>query len=262
MKHHHHPLEKGDIFHLPVNMARPTQFSVGMISVDCKKRGVEEAHEKGELHDFLCQEGHLVPIVIGPGGEFFLTDHHHLSSAVWRADIPGDEKRVYGYVIQDWSDKEGDEFWRAMIENNYTWLYDDKGDGPLNPHILPKSIGDILNDPYRTLSRWLRDCGCYTKDILKDRKKPICEEEKFLPEGHAKAFFIEFRWANFLRQNVRLELKHEDFSQTCATMPYSPLYLSREAEALEKAFSIVVDLIGCHALHEVTYDKHGCLAKK
>lgn len=262
MKHHHHPLAKGDIFRLPVNQAHPTQFSVGMISADCKKRRVEEAHEAGKLHEFLCQEGHLVPVVIGPGQTFYLTDHHHLSAAVWRANIPEEEKRVHAYVLNDWSDKEDHLFWREMIENNLTWLNDDKGDGPLNPQLLPKTISDVLNDPYRTLSRWLRDCGCYTKDELKDKTKLVCEEEKFLPESHAKAFFIEFRWADFLRQNVKLELKHEDFSRTCATMPYSPLYLSNEAAALEKAFSIVVDLIGCHQLRNVTYDKHGCLVNK
>ncbi|MBF0162835.1 MAG: ParB/Srx family N-terminal domain-containing protein [Magnetococcales bacterium] len=164
MKHAHHPLEVGDIFVLPVAKARPTQFSIGLVSVDCKKRQVEETFASGRMDDFLRQEGRLVPVVIGPGDELFITDHHHLSTAVWRADIPEESKHVYGYILQDWSEKHPDLFWREMIENNLTWLYDDKGDGPLNPHLLPRSIGHILNDPYRTLSRWLRDCGCYTKD--------------------------------------------------------------------------------------------------
>ncbi len=257
----HHRLEVGDVFLLPVEKIRPTQFSIGLVSVDCKKRQVEEAFSNNRMDDFLRQEGRLVPIVIGPGGEFYITDHHHLSTAVWRAAIPHENKQVYGFILNDWSAKDGDLFWRDMIEGNLTWLYDDKGDGPLNPYLLPKSVGDILNDPYRTLSRWLRDCGCYTKDSLKEKTHLVDVHEKYLPESHAKAFFIEFRWANFLRANVKLELKKADFSMTCETMPYSSLYLSKEVEALIKAFDIVVSLIGCKQLQGVLYDKHGCLVK-
>lgn len=261
MSHQDKKLEKGDIFKLSVDKARPTQFAVGMVSVDCKKREMEKAHKEGKLEELLCQEGHLVPVVVGPGNQLFITDHHHLSSSIWRAEIPSEDKWVYAYVYEDWSNQSMDAFWRSMIENNLTWLYDDKGDGPLNPNMLPRHISELLNDPYRTLSRWLRDCGCYTKDVLKERKELICTQGKFLPQGHAKAFFIEFRWANFLRQNVKLKLKNEDFSRTCASMPYSSLYLADEVEALKDALSIVVDLIGCHALREVNYDKHGCLVK-
>ncbi|MBF0461786.1 MAG: ParB/Srx family N-terminal domain-containing protein [Magnetococcales bacterium] len=261
MKQHHHPLEVGDVFVLPVEQARPTQFSIGVVSVDCKRRQIEEVFASDRMDDFLRQEGRLVPVVIGPGRALFITDHHHLSTAVWRADIPQDKKNVYGYVLQDWSDKSPDLFWRDMIENNLTWLYGDKGDGPLNPNLLPRSIGDILNDPYRTLSRWLRDCSCYTKDTLKEKTRLVDVHGKYFPESHAKAFFIEFRWANFLRENVHLDLKKADFSLTCRTMPYSSLYLTKEVEALIKAFDIVISLIGCKQLQGVTYDKHGCLVK-
>lgn len=213
------------------------------------------------MDEFLRQEGRLVPVVIGPDGEYYITDHHHLSTAVWRADIPQEAKHVYGFVLHDWSDKSMDVFWQSMIEGSLTWLYDDKGDGPLNPYLLPKSIGDILNDPYRTLSRWLRDCGCYTKDSLKEKSRLVDVSHKYIPTSQAKAFFIEFRWANFLRANVKLELKKADFTNTCATMPYSSLYLTKEVDALIKAFDIVVSLIGCQQLLGVTYDKHGCLVK-
>ncbi|MBF0127199.1 MAG: hypothetical protein HQM02_08300, partial [Magnetococcales bacterium] len=221
MNNHDQPLQKGDIFKLPVERARPTQFAVGMVSVDCKRREMEKAHTADKLEALLCQEGNLVPVVLGPGNQLFITDHHHLCTSIWRACIPPEEKWVYAYVYEDWSDLPSDAFWRDMIENNLAWLHDDKGSGPVNPYLLPKQVGDLLNDPYRTLSRWLRDCGCYSKNVLKDRKEPACQRRRYLPGSHAKAFFIEFRWANFLRQNVKLELKHEDFSRTCEAMPYS-----------------------------------------
>lgn len=188
MKDHKDKLEKGDIFKLPAQLAHPTQFAVGMVSVDCKRRQVEQLHESGKLDQFLCQEGHLAPVVIGPQGVFYLTDHHHLCSSLWRADIPDKEKNLVAYVLHDWSDQEPNEFWRQMIEGNLTWLYDEKGTGPLNPLILPCNIGTILNDPYRTLSRWLRDCGCYTKDELKDKTKSMGDQEKFFPQDMPRRF--------------------------------------------------------------------------
>ncbi|MBF0308456.1 MAG: ParB/Srx family N-terminal domain-containing protein [Magnetococcales bacterium] len=262
MKNCKHTLEKGDIFCMPVASGRPTQFAVGMVSVDCKRKTLEALHLKGTLEDELCEEGNLVPVVIGPGKVFYLADHHHLCTALYRSEvIPEESKYVFAYVVDDWSVLEPDQFWQSMIEGHLCWLWDEKGNGPLNPGLLPHHVNGLLNDPYRTMARWVRDLGCYTKDVLKTRHRPMCQEEKYLPEKQAKAFFIEFRWANFLRQNVHLKLHRPDFSLTCRSMPYSGLYLKREGEELIKAFDIVVDLIGCHQLQEVTYDREGCLEK-
>lgn len=253
-------LKKGDIFKMPISHAHPTQCSVGMLAVECKKREIEAAfaEEEGKgLYKLLCKAKHLVPVVIGPGGVPYLTDHHHLSTAIWRADIPTDEKMVNAYVLNVWSDLDQDAFWAKMIENNLTWLYDDKGEGPINPALIPDSIGKVLNDPFRTLSKWVRDCGCYRKNPADEHHKHMCEEESYFPESRDEAFFIEFRWANFLRQNIRLE-NGKGTTLSNASMPYSPKFLKHEVSVLEKAFAEVVKLIGCHKLKETTFDKHGC----
>ena len=258
MKHHQEALEKGDIFRLPVSEAHPTQCSVGMLAVEGKKREIEKVFQEGAdaLHAYLCKQRHLVPVVIGPEGIAYLTDYHHLSTAVWRADIPASAKAVYAYVIHVWSDLERDEFWSRMIENNLTWLYDDKGEGPIHPALIPDRIERMLNDPFRTLSKWIRECGCYRKNPTDAGHKHLCEEKTYFPESKNEAFFIEFRWANFLRQNITLNTR-ADFSRMCAAMPYSPAYLQHESKALREAFAEVVKLIGCHQLADARFDHDG-----
>lgn len=254
-------LKKGDLFWVEVEKLHPTQFCVGIVSAECKRRSIEEHAAKGELQKFLCQEGHLVPLIIGPPGKtLYLTDHHHLCTALWRAKLPKDEvKQVVGNVIEDWSDLELQPFWERMNKNHYVWLYQN-GIGPLSPNFLPSSIGGILNDPYRTLSRWIRDAGCYVKDELKDKDRPMCEEDSFLPQAKNAAYFIEFRWANFLRDNVALAEDPNLFHLTCDLMARHPdPEFLKEVKTLRKALGEVIKLIGCNQLATVRYDDVGCL---
>jgi len=47
-----------------------------------------------------------------------------------------------------------------MVENNYVWLYDEKGYQPVNPMFL-STIERCVNDPYRTLAWLVRRSGGY-----------------------------------------------------------------------------------------------------
>lgn len=40
------------------------------------------AKSKEDLKDYLLVQP--VPVVIGNGGNFYLTDHHHLANALWK----------------------------------------------------------------------------------------------------------------------------------------------------------------------------------
>jgi hypothetical protein len=59
---------------------RPTQITVGMREVN-EKREEWRAHSDGKKADFLG--AHLIPVVLGPKGRFYLTDHHHLARALF-----------------------------------------------------------------------------------------------------------------------------------------------------------------------------------
>lgn len=255
-------LKAGDLFWISVEQLHPTQFCVGILSAECKRRNIEAHAAKGELRKFLCQEGRLVPVVIGPPGKtLYLADHHHLCVALWRAQLSKDEvKEVAANVIHDWSDMPIQDFWAKMVDQHLAWLYDQNGTGPLNPSLLPSNIGGVLNDPYRTLSRWVRDAGCYVKDELKDKDRLMCDEETFTPSVKNAAYFIEFRWANFLRRNIDLDEPAEVFHLTADLMPIHPdPQVAKEVKTLQDALPQVIRLIGCNQLAEVTYDSGGCL---
>jgi len=255
-------LKKGDLFWTRVDGVHPTQFCVGIVSAECKRYTIEKHAKDGRLREFLCKEGHLVPIIIGPPDKtLYLTDHHHLCTALWRARLPSDmTKEIAACVIHDWSDMDLTSFWLRMIDQHYAWLYDVNGVGPLNPTLLPETVDGILNDPFRTLSRWIRDAGCYYKDELVGKDKSMCAEKSYVPEAKNAAYFIEFRWANFLRQNVQLDDDARLFHLPCGLMPLHPNdHFKREVEMLRRALSEVIRLIGCRQLEEVTYDDVGCL---
>ncbi|MBK8579058.1 MAG: hypothetical protein IPN78_12755 [Candidatus Accumulibacter sp.] len=66
-----------------------------MDAVECKAEKISSNARKGKLQRLSAGRQRWVPMVRGPGGAFYLTDHHHLSTAVWNADIKDKEKKVY-----------------------------------------------------------------------------------------------------------------------------------------------------------------------
>jgi len=67
-----------------------------------------------------------------------------------------------------------------MVENNYVWLYDEKGYQPVNPMFL-STIERCVNDPYRTLAWLVRRSGGYLKVDMN---------------------YQEMMWTNFFRANI------------------------------------------------------------
>jgi len=67
-----------------------------------------------------------------------------------------------------------------MISSQSVWLYDEKGYQPLNPMFL-STIGNLVNDPYRTLAWQARRGGAFAK---------------------ADVNYLEFMWANFFRESI------------------------------------------------------------
>jgi hypothetical protein len=59
---------------------KPTQNAAGFDEVN-DKIARYSAKSKEDLEDYLLV--HPVPVVIGNGGKFYLTDHHHLANALW-----------------------------------------------------------------------------------------------------------------------------------------------------------------------------------
>ena len=178
----------GQLYQLRVADLHPTQSGVGLDEVDTRAAGMRKKSRQ-ELTAYLIT--HPVPIVIGNGDKFYLTDHHHLARALWdvaqgknEAGIDAGNARVAVEVLYNWSVLKDYDFWKAMHDNAWVYLFDHTGGGPVRPDALPKHVKDLHNDPYRGLAWYVRTHFGYDK---------------------MAADFAEFQWAQFFRMRMILD---------------------------------------------------------
>jgi hypothetical protein len=73
---------KGEVCLCKLSDLHPTQASVGMAEVRIKaeklKDEIQRRSESGFLK-YLLRHNKEEPVIIGPGGIFYITDHHHLA---------------------------------------------------------------------------------------------------------------------------------------------------------------------------------------
>src|SRR5215813_78461 len=171
---------KGDICLCKLSDLHPTQASVGMTEVRTKAEKLkDEIEEQGELNflKHLLRHGKEEPVIIGPGGIFYITDHHHLARALYDLGL----SKTYCSIVENLSGAAVDDFWRQMKESNQVYLKDQNGI-TITPNELPTSIRDLSNDPFRSLAGAVREfCGF---------EKEAGSED-----------YLEFQWAEYLRSH-------------------------------------------------------------
>ena len=105
-----------------------------------------------------------------------MIDRHHLCSACILINI----KKLKIIVTANFSDTKSDnEFWARMQEKKYVLLQDSYGK-IITPNMLPETLIDLSNDPYRSLAGLVREAGAIKKVDVP---------------------FSEFTWANFFRKH-------------------------------------------------------------
>jgi len=163
---------------------RPTQITVGMREVMAKrKRWRETGTKKGD--EFLGR--HMIPVILGPKKRSYVIDHHHLVRALHDEGV----RDVAVTVIANLSKLELDAFWTVMDSRSWTHPFDAKGQR--RPYAdIPKSVPDMLDDPFRSLAGELRRAGGFAKET---------------------APFSEFLWADFLRRRIKRKLVERDFDR-------------------------------------------------
>ncbi|HKT77558.1 MAG TPA: ParB-like protein [Sphingobium sp.] len=161
---------------------RPTQMTVGFKEVT-RKRHEWSVRAERDRPDFLGR--HMIPVVIGPKGRRWMVDHHHLARALHDEGVV----HVLVSVVADLGHLKADAFLSFM--DNRNWLHPFDKEGKRRDYdALPRQIGKMVDDPYRSLAGELRRAGGYAKvDIL----------------------YSEFLWANFLRDRIKRSLLAEDF---------------------------------------------------
>ena len=183
MNPHHTPF----LHATPIKKLRPTQMTLGMHEVGKKRQAWGKA-KSAKLELFL--ERHMVPVVIGPGKELYLIDHHHLARALLEEKV----ESVFVTVVDDLSMVKGQAFWTYMEFHGWTHPYDGKGRRCAYAD-LPKLVAEMTDDPYRSLSGELRSAGGYAKDA-----QP----------------YAEFVWADFMRPLIKAKAVKRDFTAALA----------------------------------------------
>ena len=161
---------------------RPTQITVGIREVNEKRKRWRELAAKAG-GQFLGK--HMIPVVLGPKGRNYVIDHHHLARALHEEGV----KEVAVTHIANLSELDQDAFWRVMDNRSWMHPFDSRGERRAYKDI-PKSVADLVDDPFRSLAGELRRAGGFAKDTTP---------------------FSEFLWADFLRRRMKRKSVERDF---------------------------------------------------
>jgi hypothetical protein len=169
---------------VPLAELRPTQITVGMREVrEKRKRWQETETKKGS--EFLGK--HMMPVILGAKDRHYVIDHHHLGRALMDDGV----EDILVTVVADLRKLEKDAFW--IFLDNRGWMHPFDAAGQRRSYEdIPKSLADLVDDPFRSLAGELRVAGGYSKETTP---------------------FAEFLWADFLRRRMKRKLVEEDFSQ-------------------------------------------------
>jgi hypothetical protein len=100
-------------------------------------------------------------------------------------------KEVAVTVRANLSTLETESFWFVMDSRNWTHPFDDAG-RRRDYKDIPKSVTELIDDPFRSLAGELRRAGGYAKD---------------------ETPFSEFIWADFLRRRMKRKMVQRDFQR-------------------------------------------------
>jgi hypothetical protein len=170
---------------VPIAELRPTQITVGMREVDAKRRQWKDK-AKGKAEEFLGK--HLIPVILGPKDRHYVIDHHHLARALHEEGVDG----VLITVVANLTKLDRDAFWFNLDNRGWTHPFDDQG-RRRDYKDIPKSVSELIDDPFRSLAGELRRAGGYAKETTP---------------------FSEFLWADFLRRRIKRKAVEQDFDET------------------------------------------------
>ena len=180
---------------------RPTQITVGMREVKAKRKAWRDSSDK-KGGKFLGK--HMIPVILGPRDRHYVIDHHHMARALHDEGV----KDVAVTVVANLSKLEIDSFWFVMDNRNWMHPFDEEG-RRRGYRDIPRTVTDLVDDPFRSLAGELRRLGGFAKDTTP---------------------FSEFIWADFLRRRMKRKFIEKDFN-------------SALEQALELAKSVEADYL-------------------
>ena len=176
---------------------RPTQLTIGLREVERKRHQWREQGEDGGA--YLGR--HMIPVVLGPKKRSYVIDHHHLARALHDEG----QQEVLTTVVADLSLLGREAFW--VFLDNRGWLHPfDKDGRRCDYSSVPKHIGKLVDDPYRSLAGAVREAGGYAKETIP---------------------FSEFIWADYFRRRIKPKRLEKNFHETVS----AAVSLARSREA-------------------------------
>ena len=163
---------------------RPTQITVGMREVEAKRKRWRETTAKKDER-FLGK--HIIPVILGPKDRHYVIDHHHLALALHQERV----RELAVTVAFDLSKLDRDMFWNVMDNRNWVHPFDAQG-RRRSYRDIPKTLTDMVDDPFRSLAGELRRAGGFAKDTT---------------------LYSEFLWADFLRRRVKRQIVDRNFDR-------------------------------------------------
>ena len=154
---------------VPIDSLRPTQITIGLIEVRHKRKQWDKLGKKKARY----LGHHMVPVVVGPKGQPYVIDHHHLARALHDEG----QKKVLIQPVANLQTLSQEHFWRFL--DNKGWLHPFDEHGERQPYsAIPKKISRLKDDPFRSLAGAVRKAGGYAKETTP---------------------FGEFIWADYFR---------------------------------------------------------------
>jgi hypothetical protein len=168
---------------VPLSELRPTQITVGMREVTAKRKDWK-TRDDAKGAEFLGK--HMIPVILGPKERHYVIDHHHLGRALMEEGV----EHVLVTIVANLKKLDKDAFW--IFLDNRGWMHPFDTDGKRRTYEdIPKSLSELVDDPFRSLAGELRRAGGYAKDTTP---------------------FSEFLWADFLRRRIKRKVVEENFS--------------------------------------------------
>ena len=203
---------KGDICLCKLTDLHPTQTSVGLAEVRIKAEKLKDEIQRRSQREFLkylLKHNKEEPVIIGPGGIFYITDHHHLARALSDDGV----STTYCHIVDNISDAK--DFWKQLKDSNEVYLKDQNGN-VITPHDLPTSVKDLSDDPFRSLAGAVHEsCG-----FEKNDKSSSGED------------YMEFQWADYLRAHwARTGIATKDINTNFDSASDAALHLAVQKDA-------------------------------
>lgn len=186
---------------LEIERLRPTQMTHGERQI-VQKTAAYRALSDHELKMAIVEKP--IAIVLGPGDETFVIDHHHVACALWRAGV----KRAPFVLVRDLSSLAPADFWLTLENNSWVYPYDaERRRVPFRD--MPRHLWDAVDDAFRSLAAFVRDAGGYVKTDV-----PLAD----------------FRWADFF--HAHFPRPHDDAAFDALLKPALDLARSDAAAGL------------------------------